>query len=340
MAVSVSKNLKKILRPTIKDWMIIKFQHLAILFLLLFLSGCASLTQGNFSALAVKTESRALTCENRGELRQALYYWRILEGLRPGDKKISRKIGSLSEQLHYQADKHYHVGLQLQHDGRPAAAGNEFIKALAADPDHKQAFISLQRITRPAAVIYNPVPKKIITPRKMLTTPAVAEKSPARDKIKTRRVVKEISSPGLVGLWLTKAEYNLRREQYSKCLALIAEVEKIKPGNSAAGRIKKAVAYQQGRKQLPCKDKSSVKLKKFEQSRAEPEIDQAIKETPVDNGRAESHYQQGLKYFLQENLEQAISEWETALKYNPHHRLAVRDLANARILLKNLNNIQ
>lgn len=313
---------------------IIKFQYLGIWLLLLLLSGCASLmTANNFSELEIKTETRAISYENKGELRQALYQWRILQGLRPGDLQVSNKVESLSKRLQSMADKHYHTGLLLQRQGDLSAAREEFIMALAADPDHNQALISLQRITRPASINYQSVIEKSVTPE-------IAPKPVSPAEIKTGSVVKELNSPGLLRLWLTKAANNLDRQQYKKCLALIAKVERVYPGNPAALRLKKEAIYQQSQKQLSKKNNLPEKLKQApEQVTVKPAAKIPENKT-VDNGQAELHYRQGLKYFLQENLEQAISEWKTTLKYNPDHNLAIRDLANARMLLENLNNIK
>jgi len=52
--------------------------------------------------------------------------------------------------------------------------------------------------------------------------------------------------------------------------------------------------------------------------------------------QADIHYAKGIKYFLSEELEKAIKEWEETLRINPNHQNAKRDLRRARNLLKNL----
>ncbi|MBT8339758.1 MAG: tetratricopeptide repeat protein, partial [Desulfatitalea sp.] len=51
------------------------------------------------------------------------------------------------------------------------------------------------------------------------------------------------------------------------------------------------------------------------------------------NARAETFYRQGVKHFLNEELEQAIDSWEKALAINPEHPKAKLDMDNALRLL-------
>jgi tetratricopeptide (TPR) repeat protein len=54
---------------------------------------------------------------------------------------------------------------------------------------------------------------------------------------------------------------------------------------------------------------------------------------------AEAHYIRGVKYFLNEDLHHAISEWETTLKLDPTHVKAKKDIKNARNLLEKLKKV-
>ena len=326
-------NNLKIISRSINMAAIIKSQYLYIWLLLLLLSGCGSLmTANNFSELEVKTEARAISCENKGELRQALYQWRILQGLRPDDLQVRNKVESLSKRLRILADKHYNNGLRFQRQGNLSAAREEFIKTLAVAPEHNQAFISLQRITRPASINYQSVIKKA-------PTSEVAAKPVCPTASKAGSVIKVLNSPGLLKLWLTKASFHADRQHYKKCLALVDKIERIYPKNPAALRLKNAAIYLQSQKQLSQKNSLPETTKKLPGQVSVKPAAKGSGHKSIDKRQAELHYRQGLKYFLQENLAQAISEWETTLKYNPDHNLAVRDLANARMLLENLNNI-
>ena len=52
-----------------------------------------------------------------------------------------------------------------------------------------------------------------------------------------------------------------------------------------------------------------------------------------DKARAEKHYRKGVNYFLAEDLQGAIREWEETLRLYPEHPNAKRDIEKARSLL-------
>ena len=56
--------------------------------------------------------------------------------------------------------------------------------------------------------------------------------------------------------------------------------------------------------------------------------------------QADIHYRQGVKYFVAENLQKAIDEWELVLRLNPQHPKARQDITNARKLIEKLEAIE
>jgi tetratricopeptide (TPR) repeat protein len=65
-------------------------------------------------------------------------------------------------------------------------------------------------------------------------------------------------------------------------------------------------------------------------------VEKAVNKAVVDKAAAESHYQNGVRYFLAEQLQDAIKEWEKALRLDPEHPHAKRDIEKARRLLDRL----
>ena len=56
--------------------------------------------------------------------------------------------------------------------------------------------------------------------------------------------------------------------------------------------------------------------------------------------QAEDHYLNGVNYFINEDLENAIVAWETVLKLNPEHEKAKTDIQKAKHLLEKLQNLE
>jgi tetratricopeptide (TPR) repeat protein len=60
----------------------------------------------------------------------------------------------------------------------------------------------------------------------------------------------------------------------------------------------------------------------------------------VNRQLAEVHYINGIKYYTQEKLDQAIQEWRETLNLNPQHPKAKGDIENAQRLLQKLKDIK
>ena len=58
------------------------------------------------------------------------------------------------------------------------------------------------------------------------------------------------------------------------------------------------------------------------------------------NKQAENYYKRGVKYFVNEKLKKAISEWEKTLKLNPVHKEAKKNIQKAQALLEKLQKVK
>lgn len=68
--------------------------------------------------------------------------------------------------------------------------------------------------------------------------------------------------------------------------------------------------------------------------------DVTVLKASVEKQFAELHYNNGIKYFTEEKLDQAVQEWKETLRLNPQHPKAKRDVENALRLLKKLEEIK
>jgi tetratricopeptide (TPR) repeat protein len=55
---------------------------------------------------------------------------------------------------------------------------------------------------------------------------------------------------------------------------------------------------------------------------------------------AETHYLQGVKYFLKEEIVKAIHEWDITVALNPDHTKAKSDMEQAKKILKRVEEIK
>jgi tetratricopeptide (TPR) repeat protein len=140
---------------------------------------------------------------------------------------------------------------------------------------------------------------------------------------------------------LLKAEALLKQKQYEEALAVAGKVLDEDRSNTAAKNLVNTTFCHQARNLLIRKDYTNA-LKVL--TRADPEYD-CVKKTISDvytakNKQAEVHYLKGVKHFLNEELQSAISEWEKALTLNPEHKKAKKNIDNARSLLEKLKKVK
>jgi tetratricopeptide (TPR) repeat protein len=332
-----------------------------------------------FAALAEEYESRARAAEAAGERRQALEAWRIAAALRPGNTAADGEVSRLSSSLTASADEHYHRGLALLENEFFPAARKEFLLALADDPGHAGALDTLKNRMERDTFTYRveegdtfesiavkayrdpdlaflvarsndldpdsgPLPGKDLTlplldeetwegaPPAAPAMPSVpaAPKGPAKTPEKSQ-----------AGLRLAKAEGYLEAGSYQDALAAAAGIPAGAPEAEAASKIINAAHYGTGMSEEKKGDYLAA-LTAYE--KVNPGYRDVKKKISITRkmvvGLAEEHYKAGVQYFVNQKLEQAVTEWEETLRLNPDHPNARKDLVKARKLIEELQKIQ
>jgi hypothetical protein len=134
---------------------------------------------------------------------------------------------------------------------------------------------------------------------------------------------------------LDRAQASLRAGDYAKAATLADAALARSPGNREARELRNAAYYQLGIDALRRQEYPDAlrMLRKVDASYR----DQKNLVSQVESRsrkEADSHYAAGLKFFLAEDLEGAVREWETTLKLAPEHAKAKKDLEKARRLLE------
>jgi tetratricopeptide (TPR) repeat protein len=146
--------------------------------------------------------------------------------------------------------------------------------------------------------------------------------------------VKTIDIAGL----LAKAKNLFKVKKYQEVLLTLESVLEHDKMNSAALDLVNASNYQMGKIMSEGKNYKEA-LKYF--SRVDSNY-QDIKDVRslTQNRLAEVHYNTGVKFFVNDQLEKAIAEWEETLTLNPRHLRARQDIENAQNLLKKLHELK
>jgi len=130
---------------------------------------------------------------------------------------------------------------------------------------------------------------------------------------------------------LFKAKNLLKQKQYEQALAVAGKILDYDKSNKTAKNLINTAFCQQG-KNLIIRKNYTEALNVL--SKADPQYN-CVKKTTSDvykakKKQAEVHYLKGVKYFLNEELQSAIKEWEKTLSLNPKHKKAKKNVKNAR----------
>ena len=321
------------------------------------------------SEVAERYRLKARENEKIGDLPRALRAWEIVKGILPGDEEAGGKTLKLKKQIPAIADQHFQKGLVLFRSHSYTLARKEFLFVLYLKPDHPEAIHYLKHklagedfllypvkkgdtIRGVAAKFYEDPQKDFLIARfndlkvdSQLEPPRVL-RLPVLDSPSAKRP--PLSPPTAVDLApemvldfqddLGKTKEAYRRGNYRESAALAEKIVVSEPENREYRELMNASYYELGT-QLGREKKYDEALKAFHR------VDSGYKDRDtqlIQNRKqlAEVHYLRGVKFFLEEEIESAIQEWEATLTLEPAHANAKKDIQNGRNLLQNLKKIK
>jgi len=306
-----------------------------LILLTILLSSCVGLqvktdTVDDFQSFPDTFAARAADFEKKGELREALAQWKIVAAFKPGDKGAVRKIGQLEKSILLQAKLHYRRGEDFLRQAAPEKAKKEFLLTLAYDPAHEGALRHIREISREehfetytvkpgdtaesiAATVYKDGASAVMIryfndlPKDGPVKPGTVLKLP---RLEVAPLVEEASEvpPG-------ERESISQEDEYDDLL------------------LKATCLYNDGKYSEARTCFAAILKEDAGNAEASSFLKRMVSE-------AETHYRNGVKYFINEKMDQAIAEWQETLALNPEHPDAKRDMEKARDLLKKLKQIQ
>jgi len=137
---------------------------------------------------------------------------------------------------------------------------------------------------------------------------------------------------------LNKARKLFESKKYPESISLAENILEQDAENADATDLVNASYYQMGKATSDQKDyETAIKYYSL--------VDPGYKDvnqlkTGIEVKLAENHYLQGVKYFLKENIEKAIHEWEITVALNPDHNKAKLDMEQAKKILRRVKEIK
>jgi tetratricopeptide (TPR) repeat protein len=296
-----------------------------------------------FESLAARFTQRALKAEQAGDLRRALESWRIVAGLRPQAAEPARRVADLGARARAEAARHFADGQARLKEGATDAARRSFLLALAADPDHAEALDALKnRLDADAAqhtVAAGETFESIAKSRygdaaKAAIVARVNDLDPAAKPVPgTVLTLPSLTPPA------TKAGAKRSEPAEQQDAAYDTEPAAVTPdaGAPAAGEPAATVAPPAPAPPPPPAPVLAPAPPPAPPAAPVPspaELERKRKE------KAEEAYNAGVRFFVNQKLDEAIKSWELTLSLNPEHPKAQKDIEKARALQQKLRDLK
>ncbi len=145
----------------------------------------------------------------------------------------------------------------------------------------------------------------------------------------------------MVNPLLAQAKQAFQRREFSVALADLDRFLTENPRSAEGIDLKKELLYEQGKtlsnqKQYAASYQALMQLAKL----APDYQDSGVLLGNLRARLVEQHYNEGIRLYRNEKLEQAIAEWKAVLEYDPGHEAAKRNIEQAERLLKGLQQRQ
>ncbi len=360
--------------------MIQRLHHIPIILLSVFwAAGCAHFSEtftespGSGASGSGYYLEKADNLIQKDELQLAAGYLEIARQLDTENKKISLKINMVKDEIFKKADHHFKKGSAALERHDRSSACEEFLTVLRYFPEHKAALNSLKNKIHPethftysiqkgdtprtiAEKVYNnadlaflveyfipaekqggeaslclihlPVLEKkwIQHPRRETVTITSVKSKPDDEKDDQKRAL---------------AKQLFEKGKYEKVIPLTQEMVEKKPDDPEVMKLYNYSCYYQGK--LLFKKKQFIPaMKMLNQVTMElTEMDRLKSDLRIAmQNQSEIHYRRGVTFFVNEDLEKAIAEWEKTLALAPENQKARKAMENARNLLQKLEGVQ
>jgi tetratricopeptide (TPR) repeat protein len=136
---------------------------------------------------------------------------------------------------------------------------------------------------------------------------------------------------------LAEAREALERNEYPDALETVDKYLAGKPGDREGITLKKQALYGQAKSQMDAKHYPESIQSLTLLTRMQPDYEDAPALLKQARTRSiEQHYTQGVRFYREEKLKEAIAEWRVVLEMDPNHANARRNIDQAEKLLKGL----
>ncbi|HIJ79301.1 MAG: hypothetical protein OEY01_09980 [Desulfobulbaceae bacterium] len=317
-------------------------------------TGCvgSSLNFPPKSDLADTFRYRAIQHEKDDELQQAMVNWQVVDTLIPENKEADGQIRRLDRLAREKSLHHFKDAMTLHKKGEVGPAQRQLLIALRYDPENSFALAALRKDNKihehPVAegdslknlalryyqnkdyvfliAYFNDIQDSALplVPGTVLHFPSLpveASRKPSVDPVQL----------------LDRAQKSFQAKTYEQTISLAKEVLTYDYTISEAAQLLNRSYLEFALHQLQAKDYDGAQASLENVEDNFPGLHALEDEIRATRQRdAETHYRLGVKFYVNENLQNAINEWQETLRIYPEHDGALLNINKANSILEKL----
>ena len=330
--------------------------------------------------LLAPQREKAAALAAAGKLHEASEAWKVALTIDPKDAVSLEESQKLEQRIKEVVAARLAHGQEALKRGVYLEARSDFLAVLAADPSNREAFEMLQTRVREVRQINHTVrageslasiaqlyygdrsrseviwetnqlpPNPKLTPGTVLKIPEIpglpfgtqgTQPSKPREAPSAGSKPEPSEEAPYANPALAEAKEALEKGDYVVALSTIDRFLGQNPRSSEAIDLKRTVLFQQGKslsEQNKLTDSYSVLTQLAKLSPKDSSVASLL--SNVRGRLVQQHYNQGIRLYREEKLQEAISEWRTVLQYDPGHEGAKKNIDQAERLLKGLQERQ
>ena len=189
----------------------------------------------------------------------------------------------------------------------------------------------------PGVPFVHPEARKPAPPVAAVPTPDVPRPAPAAPASPAATTAPKEEFVPEANPLLVEAREALERSDYPDALGTVDKYLAGKPGDREGITLKKQALYGQARSQMEARQYPESIQSLTLLTRLQPDYEDAPALLKQARTRVvEQHYTQGVRFYREEKLKEAIAEWRVVLEMEPNHANARRNIDQAERLLRGL----
>ena len=264
-----------------------------------------------------------------GDLAAAAIQWQLVTLLAPGDSNARQELAATRAEIHRRVQESLTAGVAFARASDFEKAAEQYLKALALEPDNAEAAAQLRDIEK----------RRATRTQAGRAAQAAAASNGQRANVASTRPA--ATAPMMPAPDIVDAELPIELFKAGDTAGGLRDMKRYveaNPNDKAARNRMGTLVYDRGR-DLEAQGQREQAYAMYEQAlalRGEPGLGWNLRIGALRKTLADAYYEKGVQV-AKSNIADAIKDWETSLRYDPQNAKASARLKEAKAVQERLD---